>query len=267
MGTLTALGMYAHFKMFEGYEDTAEEEIKSVEKTKRDRTSAKDLVRGLFMNKPLLILMFADFGKWCFNFVVASSAVYYFKYVANNMPAQAWYILIIAFCSVIGAFISRAIGRALGAKMTLVSCFTIMAICLFTARFMYTQMWPVIILISIAQLGYGICYSISAAMYADTAVYNEWKTGKNASGWIMGIMNLPLKIGSMMRPVIIGTVLAIGGFDANVKVVPEHMKKAIADCLMTIPGLILIAAALILLVGYNLTKDRVDKMQEEIDNR
>ena len=70
---------------------------------------------------------------------------------------------------------------------------------LLAARLFYTSPWMVVVLISVSQLGYGCCYSCSSALYADTAVYNEWKTGKNASGWIMGLTNLPLKVASTLK--------------------------------------------------------------------
>lgn len=269
MSILMCLGMYAHFKMFEGYEDTGAEERANVVKAKRAKTSGMDLLKGLFANPPLLILLVADFGKWCFNFVVAGTVVYYFKYVALNMPAQATYTLIIAFCSVIGAYFSRQIGKALGAKMTLVIGFLIMAGCLFAARFTYTQMWPVIILVSAAQLFYGVTYSVSSAMYADVSVYNEWKTGKNASGWIMGLINIPLKAGSTIRSFIIAAALAAAGFNASIPAgkASVAVKEAIANTLLTIPGAILVVAALVLLVGYKLDKTKLLQMQKEIDER
>lgn len=269
MSCLMCLGMYAHFRMFEGYEDTGAEERSNVVKAKRAKTSGGDLIKGLIMNPPLLILLVADFGKWCFNFVVAGTVVYYFKYIALNMPAQATYTLIIAFAAVIGAYFSRQVGKALGSKMTLVIGFGVMAICLFAARFMYTQMWTVIILVSVAQLFYGITYSVSSAMYADVAVYNEWKTGKNASGWIMGLINIPLKAGSTIRSIIIGASLAAAGFDAKIPAgkASVAVKEAIANTLLTIPAAILIVAVIILLIGYKLDKTRLVQMQKEIDER
>ena len=266
---LTIATYWGHFKMFEGYEQTGEEEKASKVKTKRAKTGPMDLIKGLALNPPLLILLLADLGKWCFNFVVAGTVVYYFKYIANDMPAQAWYTLMIAFASVIGSYFSRNIGKVLGAKNTIVIFMIFMGICLFAANAIYDQMWPVIILISLAQLGYGVIYSTSSAMYTDTCVYNEWKTGKNASGWIMGLQNLPLKIGFLVRTIIIAAALATGGFSAAIAPAktPLPMKKAICMALMTVPGIILIASAAVLFFGYKLTKARVIEMQNEIDDR
>lgn len=260
-------GMYGHFRMFKGYEATGEEEKQNAAKTKRAKMSFLEMLKALGTNPPLIILMIADLGKWCFNFIVAAIVVYYFKYVAQNMPMMATYALIIAFTAVGGAYFSRTIAKKFGAKNTVVVSFLIMAVLLFIARGFYTNMWAVIILIAIAQLGYGITYSCSSAMYTDTAVFHEWKTGKNASGWIMGLLNVPLKASGILRSAIIPASLAIGGFNASIKPAdtPVAMKEGICLAFMVIPGILLVICAIVLLVGYRLSKTKVEEMQQEIN--
>ena len=65
----------------------------------------------------------------------------------------------------------------------------------------------VIVLMSIAMFGYGITYACTPALYGDTIVYSEWKTGKNAAGWISGLQNVPLKVSIMTRGIIISACL------------------------------------------------------------
>jgi GPH family glycoside/pentoside/hexuronide:cation symporter len=255
--------------MFEGYEDTAAEELSNKVKAKRARTGGMDLIRGLFANPPLLFLLLTDFGKWLFNFSIAGTIVYYFKYIANDMPSMAWYTLIVAACSVLGAYFSRQIGKALGAKMTLVFGFVFMAVCLFIGRLMYSQMWLLISLIAAAQLFYGVTYSVASAMYADTAVFNEWKTGKNASGWIMGLINIPLKAAGTVTPFVLGALFASGGVNPNILpgAASAQVKDAIANTLLVVPGAVLLLGAIVLFFGYNLTKTKLFEMQKDIDER
>jgi GPH family glycoside/pentoside/hexuronide:cation symporter len=49
-------------------------------------------------------------------------------------------------------------------------------------------------------------------LYADTVIYAQWKTGKNAAGWISGLQLFPLKIGFVVRGVAIPALLAAAGF-------------------------------------------------------
>lgn len=267
MSLLMVAGYWFHFWMTKGYEDTGEEERENVAKTKRAKTKPKDLIKALFTNPPLLCLMIADLAKWLFNFMVAGTVVYYFTYIALNKEMQASYMLIIAFCSVIGAFFSRYIGKKLSGRITVIVCYIVMAIALLVARVFYTSPWTVVVLISVAQLGYGCCYSCSSALYADTAVYNEWKNGKNASGWIMGLQNIPLKVASTLKSALLTACLAIGGFSAKIAVdqASTAMKESICLALLIIPAVLLVIGAIVLFFGFRLTKEKLLNMQNEID--
>ena len=151
----------------------------------------------------------------------------------------------------------------------MIVCYFLMAALLLLARIFYVHAWTVVILISLAQLGYGCCYSCSTAMYADTAVYNEWKNGKNASGWIMGLQNIPLKIASTTKSAILAGCLAAGGFSASIAVEDATigMKQSICTALMVVPAVVLIIGDIVLLVGYRLSKEKLENMQKEIEER
>lgn len=269
MALLMVAGYGFHFVITSGYEDTGTEELANAAKRKRARTGFKDLIKALFANPPLLCLMVADLAKWLFNFLVAGTVVYYFTYIALNKGMQAYYMLIIACLSVVGAFFSRYIGKKLSGRFTVIICYLLMALALVLARVFYASPWIVVALISVAQLGYGCCYSCSAALYADTAVYNEWKYGKNASGWIMGLQNIPLKAASTLKSAILAACLSAGGFSATIAVedATEGMKSAICTALMVVPAVLLVAGALVLIVGFRLTKDNLEQMQIEIEKR
>lgn len=269
MALSMVLTYFLHFKMTEGYEDTGDQEKANAAKAKRARTSPMDLLKALFTNPPLLCLMIADLAKWLFNFMVAGTVVYYFTYVALNKGMQATYILIIAFCAVFGAYFSRYLGKKLSGRITMIACYVLMAVCLLAARLFYTSPWTVVVLLSVAQLGYGCCYSCSSALYADTAVYNEWKTGKNATGWIMGLTNLPLKVASTLKNAILTACLAVGGFSAKIAVdqATVTMKESICLALMVVPAILLLVGAGVLLVGFRLPKSKLEQMQAEIEAR
>ena len=70
---------FAHFKMFEGYEDM--EEAQDGAKASASKTSGGDLVKSLLQNPPLMVLMLADLAKWMFNFVCAGAAIYYLSLI------------------------------------------------------------------------------------------------------------------------------------------------------------------------------------------
>lgn len=266
---LMVLGFWIHFKITEGYEETVTETHGAKEGADRGKTGLVDLIKALFVNPPLLALIVADLAKWLFNFMVASAIVYYFTYVALNSGLLSTYTLIVAFMGTIGAFASRYIGKKLSGRMTMIVSYIIMGLCLVIARVFYQNVWFVIGMLSVAQMFYGCVYSCSTALYADTAIYYDWKNGKNASGWIMGLSIVPLNIASMLKGVILPAALAVGGFSASVaaELASETMRRGIADALLIVPAVMLFLGAAVLLLLYRLTKEKVSQMQTEIDER
>lgn len=268
-GVLFAVLYYVHFRMFKGYEETEEMPDTATVKKDKTKTGGKDLLKALFQNPPLISLLFADLAKWMFNFVVMGTAVYYFTYIAQDKGLLATYILISNILCVIGSYCSKFLAGKLSTRITTISCFIGMAILLIIAYFAYTNVWLVIVLMSLAQFGYGVTYACTPALYGDTIVYSEWKTGKNATGWVMGLQNLPLKIGVMARGIIISAVLAAAAFNSGIK--PEdasvELMKGICNGFMIIPAIALIIGAVLLIAGFRLTREKIEHYQTEIAAR
>lgn len=271
LGCIMAVLYFAHFKMFDGYEEveTATSSDKASAKKDTSKTGGKDLVKALLQNPPLLTLLLADLAKWMFNFVCSGVAIYYFTYVAQNAGLLATYILISNILCVIGSYLAKNMAKKLSTRTTTIFTFFAMAIVLIAANFTYTNVTVVIALMSLAQFGYGVAYACTPALYADTIIYSEWQTGKNAAGWISGLQNVPLKVGVMTRGIIISACLAIAAFDPSIDaaMASVELKKGICMAFMIIPACALIIAALLLLFGFKLTKDKVETYSAEIAAR
>lgn len=259
---------FAHFKMFEGYEEV---EAQDEQKTKKDtsKTSGMDLVRALLQNPPLIALMIADLSKWAFNFIVSGIALYYFTYVAKNAGLLTTYILISNIFCVVGSYLAKSVAKKFSTRTGTIGTFILMAAVMIAANFLYTNVWLVVFLMSLAQLGYGIAYACTPALYSDTIIYSEWKTGKNATGWISGLQNVPLKVGVMLRGISISACLAIAhftpGMDASQATV--ELQKGICLGFMVIPACALLLSAVILFFGFKITREKVEQYRAEIDAR
>lgn len=259
---------FAHFKMFEGYEEV---ETQDEQKTKKDtsKTSGMDLVRALLQNPPLIALMIADLSKWAFNFIVSGIALYYFTYVAKNAGLLTTYILISNIFCVVGSYLAKSVAKKFSTRTGTIGTFILMAAVMIAANFLYTNVWLVVFLMSLAQLGYGIAYACTPALYSDTIIYSEWKTGKNATGWISGLQNVPLKVGVMLRGISISACLAIAhftpGMDASQATV--ELQKGICLGFMVIPACALLLSAVILFFGFKITREKVEQYRAEIDAR
>ena len=272
LGCVMAVLYYAHFRMFDGYEEvqTSQETARKTEKkAAKDKTRGMDLIRALLQNPPLIALLVADLAKFMFNFVLMGIADYYFKYVAGNSSMTSLYILVTNIFCVVGAYLSKALSNKFTTRTTTIGVMAIQAVLLIVSYVFYNNVTLVIVLMSVAMFGYGITYACTPALYGDTIVYSEWKTGKNAAGWISGLQNVPLKVSIMTRGIIINACLAMGGFSAAINALEasEGLKNAISIGFMVIPAIALIVAVLALIFGFRLTKDKISKYAAEIASR
>ena len=268
LGCVMAVLYYAHFKMFDGYE-VVQPEKGTEKKNAKDKTGGMDLIRALLQNPPLIALLIADLAKFMFNFVLMGVAAYYFTYIAGDSKMLTTYILITNIFCVVGAYLSKTLSNKFTTRTTTIGVMAIQAVLLLVSYFMYNRVTVVIVLMSIAMFGYGITYACTPALYGDTIVYSEWKTGKNAAGWISGLQNVPLKVSIMTRGIIITACLAMGNFspDIDPAAASEELKNAISIGFMVIPAIALIIAVAALVFGFKLTKAKVDQYAAEIASR
>ncbi len=273
-GVVFAALYYAHFRMFKGYdkEFSAEElaNYKAQKVNDEDRTTFGDLMRALFANPPLIALMLSDIAKWIFNFTCAGIAVYYFTYVVFEPGMLATYIFLSNLLCVIGSYFAPHIAKLLkSGRNAMGVVLFLMAAVLIVARLVYTNMWLTIVLMSIAQMLYGVVYAVTPALYADTVIYAQWKTGKNAAGWISGLQLFPLKIGFVVRGVAIPALLAAAGFVSGMTAEEStlSLQEGICNGFMLVPAIICAIAAVLIFVGFRLTPAKIEQYQREIAER
>lgn len=277
LGVFFVIGYFIHFKLTDGYEEPLYEEMDTrAEAAKKDErpekkkgTSGKSMIKGLFQNGPLLSLIVAEITRWLANFIILGCAIYYFQYVIGNSGMLATYLLIANILCMVGAFGSKYIARFVSAKTLFAGSFILMGAMLIAGRLFYTNVWIVIVFMSLAQFGYGCIYSTSPAMFADTAILAQYKTGEDSSAWIMGLGNVPLKIALVLRGLVINGVFALIGFSATMDIAQttDAIKGGISNILLLIPGIAVVVGGLIILFGFRLNAKQVEEMSAAIEQR
>lgn len=263
LGILMVVTYFAHFKMTDGYEEIGEEQQiqKGNDKTK---VTIPEMFASLFKNPPLMVLMLADLAKWCVKFVTAASAIYYFRDAAGSPGLMKQYTLCVSLGAIIGAFSMRYIARKLSSRTTMILSYGGMAVAMFLIYVMYANPFMVIALMTIAHIFYGIAFAASPALYADTVVYATWKTGRDASGWIMGLQNLPLKVGVFMRGVILSSCLVAVGWQSGV-VLEGSARQGMTIAFAVVPAILCVIGMVLLIFGFKITREKVAQYQAEID--
>ncbi|MDD3218793.1 MAG: MFS transporter [Lachnospiraceae bacterium] len=265
LGILMVVGYFAHFKMTDGYEEVeTEQNVKAG--SDKSKVTIPEMFASLFKNPPLMVLMLADLAKWCVKFVTAASAIYYFRDAMGNPGMMVSYTLCISLGAIIGAFSMRYIAKALSSRTTMIIAYGGMAVALFLVYILYGNAFAVIAMMTLANVFYGMAFAASPALYADTVVYSTWKTGKDASGWIMGLQNLPLKVAVFLRGTILSICLVAVGWKSGI-VLEGAARQGMTIAFALVPAALCLAGMLLLVLGFKITKDKVAAYQVEIDAR
>jgi GPH family glycoside/pentoside/hexuronide:cation symporter len=201
---------------------------------------------GLFGGKE--IALFEETHK--FGFEVLASAF--------NTIGQALAIL--------GVILVPWFAKVCGRKNALIILFVTALIC--TGSFYFFKPENLVLIFVFQTIGSLVGGPISAllwVLYADTADYSEWKTGRRATGLVFSASIMSNKIGWTVGSMIAGLILASTGFVANVaqNVDVQNGLKAMMSVIPVAIGVV----SLIILLFYKLDEPTMKKIKADLDER
>ena len=274
LGWLMVLGYFVNFIVTAGYEEieTTGDKYAAAQKPSKTKASAKDMVRSLFQNPHLCFLILADIPRFTARFVPGAVAVYYFQYVANDMGLLPHFILLTNLGAAVGAFLAGFIARKISARTLVLLSYAAMTATFALSYLFFSNPWLVITLMTLANIALGVTFSASIVLYADTAIFAQWKLGADSRGWIMGLSNVPIKLAIIGRALVVNISLMIVGFNAeaiaeNPELLTMKLQKGITAAFALIPAVITITGIPLLFFGYRLTMDKIVQYQAEIEAR
>ncbi len=232
----------------------------------RDKMSVGEMLKQIVVNPPLIGLMLAELGRYLGRFIIFGMAFYYFKYVVNNLAVIAVFFTGLNVVCFFGAMATAPLAKKFGERNTY-----ILSLSLFIAGLLLVWALPMnhvsfMVVMFVAYLGYGMPDTLGVAMYSATVDYGEWKTGKNARGFIMSLISFPIKSAIFVRSVVITSVLVSAGYVADMAATPELI-AGIKNGIALIPALFIGVGLLIIVVLYRITPAKLKEMQEEISAR
>lgn len=262
-GIVMAACYYALFFMTKDYafHGTSVRSGKSAEKM-----SIGEMLKQIVVNPPLLGLMLGETGRYLGRFVIFGLAFYYFKYVVNNLAVIAVFMTGLNVVCFFGALIANPIAKKFGERNTYILSLSIFIIGLLVVWALPMNYVSFMVIMFIAYLGYGMPDALGVVMYSSTVDYGEWKTGKNARGFIMSLISFPIKAAVLIKSVIITAVLAGAGYIANMKATPELI-SFIKNGLTLVPAVIMLVGLLFIIFLFKITPKSLVKMQNEIAAR
>jgi glycoside/pentoside/hexuronide:cation symporter, GPH family len=227
---------------------TTKERVQPVKE--KNASTWRDL-GDLVSNVPWLILFVLGITGVFFVAIRGAAIMYYFKYYMGDLIIAPFgitlnlggvagvglFILVNTILSLIGTFLVQYVTPFTGRKKAYIGCMLISAAALAASYFVRPDQL-------ILLYGYHIVYSILTgptsallwAMFADTADYSEWKTGRRATGLVFSAAGMSNKFGWAIGGSLAAALLAIYGYQANM-VQTAHAQEGIRILMAIAPAI------------------------------
>lgn len=195
-----------------------------------------------------------------------STLYYYFKYCLRDEGAFSLFMFSGGIAALLGTALMPLGTRRLGKRRLYFVCMAGAGLLTLPYSFLEPQNLGLIY-----ALNLGIAFllgptpALMFAMFADTADYGEWKTGRRTTGFVMAAAMLSLKLGGALGGAANGWVLEAYGFRPNVEQTPDAL-AGILLLMGIVPAASCCLAAPVSLL-YRLDEERVALMQAELADR
>jgi GPH family glycoside/pentoside/hexuronide:cation symporter len=201
------------------------ERVKPVDE-EQNASVGQDL-RRLFRNGPWWILMASGLAALLFNAIRDGVTLFYFTdYVRTGykMPYFGWtmatiYLLVGQAANMVGVALAAPLSNRYGKKRTYMAAMGIAAV---LSVFFYTltpdQIGRILILQVLISVCAGYVLPLLWSMYADIVDYQEWKTGRRATGLIFSSSSMSQKMGWAVGAALTGWLLAWFGYNQELAV-------------------------------------------------
>ncbi|MCC6093553.1 MAG: MFS transporter [Eubacterium sp.] len=257
-----AFAYFLHFRMFRGYEETGEKEMARLEREAREKQAESKPVQKanalavVKCNPHLIALIISSITKYAVLFLVSGTAAYYFTYIAQDQNSRLFtiFMFVTNLIGVAASYSARFIVGKMGAKKAVYSSYILMGIVMLIAFIIFNNVGMVIVLMGIMYFALNLSCASEPELFSNCAAFSSERVGYDTTGTVMGLLTVPVKVGIVLRGILINAALAIGGFSASVDpaAATESVKRGICVGFMLMPAIFVLAGACILIFGYRL---------------
>lgn len=232
----------------------------------QQKTKVSVDIKDLFSNRPWMILFTLALIIMVAIIMRSGASVYYIKYYVNKPELTKYFLTSYGIAMVVGASITPLLTRFMDKKRLMI-ILMIIASLLSAALFFVPAdaIWLIFTINTLIGLALGPKSPLAFSMYADTADYTEWKTGRRATGLTFAAANFSQKLGGALASFIIGAVLASLGYIANTAQ-SNASKTGIVLLISIIPGIFALLAAFVMKF-YKLNDKQLSIIQQELKER
>jgi GPH family glycoside/pentoside/hexuronide:cation symporter len=169
--------------------------------------------------------------------------------------------------ALVGVALVPWFARITGRKNAVIILFIGAMIC--TGSFYFfkpSDLLPIFVFQTIGSMMGGPISTLLWVMYADTADYSEWKTGRRATGLVFSASIMSNKFGWVIGSMIAGLILSWTGFMPNA-IQNINVQDGLRSMMSIIPVVAGIVALLILIFFYKLDEETMKKVKSDLEQR
>lgn len=219
-------------------------------------------IRDLLSNKPWIVLFSLALIIMMTISLRGSTGTFYFKYYVNREDLIGSFSMAYMIALAIGAASTPLLTKLMDKRKLLMILMSIVAV---LSAIFYVVPKDNIALVFVLQIAIGLALGPKSplvfSMYADTADYSFWRTGRRATAMIFSAAAFAQKLGGALAGAMIGWLLSSMGYVAN-QVQSGASENGIV-LLMTLIPAIFAALAVPLLALYPLSNQQLEHIQKD----
>ncbi|CAN7562330.1 MFS transporter [Duganella sp. LjRoot269] len=223
-------------------------------------------IRDLSRNRPWVALFFLALIIMITITLRTTSAAYYFKYVVGRPELMQGFVPAYMISAAVGASLTPFLTRFIDKRKLMMILMSTTA--LLSLAFFFVQKDQVTLMFAL-QIATGLVLGpkspLAFSMYADTADYNEWRTGRRATAMTFAAATFSQKLGTAVAVAVIGWLFTKLGYVANVAQT-SGSQAGIVWLMSFIPAAFAVLAVAVMFF-YNLDNTKLVQIQADLEAR
>jgi GPH family glycoside/pentoside/hexuronide:cation symporter len=220
-------------------------------------------IRDLMKNGPWVVLFFLALIIMVTITLRSTTAAYYFKYYVGRPDLIASFVPAYMMAAAAGASLTPVMTRFVDKKKLMIILMSMTTV--FSCAFFFIPKDQITLMYAL-QIATGFVLGpkspLAFSMYADTADYNEWRTGRRATGMTFAAATFSQKLGTAVAVAVIGSIFTALGYVPNATQTAGS-QQGIVWLMSFIPGAFA-ALAVVCMCFYHLDGKKLAQVQAEL---
>jgi sugar (Glycoside-Pentoside-Hexuronide) transporter len=231
---------------------------------KSEKAGAKDYLKVVFTNRPLLCLILMQLFTISAMNTNNQMMIFFCQYNLGDITLQPRVNGIMIGCSVIGIFAIPFLVKKFGKKKTAITGLVIGIIANGLNFIIPTNPTTFTVLVTVGYVALAIPNGVTWAFVTDAIDYGHWHTGIRKEGVTYAAFNFSRKIAQSMAALVSAGVLGMTGYVANAQQSATTL-LGIKGAMTLYPAVALAIAAVVVGLLHNLPDDRYRMIAKDLE--